>query len=114
MRRKTPHDTTRTPSAFKIPVGVVPAVTGMGIPSVVALWVRLAGLGDDSLWFDEILTAERAMMPVGEMVHNALAGMHYPPFLDSNPWLSDSLVPTRRVCGCCRLCSAQQPPPFWR
>ncbi len=46
--------------------------------ALLALAVRLAGLGDKPLWYDEVLTFERASLPFADRIADSFANKHYP------------------------------------
>ena len=48
--------------------------------TMLALAVRLHGLGDKPFWLDEILTLLRSRLPLGDLVADALRNMHYPTY----------------------------------
>ncbi|MEK9673415.1 MAG: hypothetical protein VW268_13090 [Rhodospirillaceae bacterium] len=58
------------PVAWLAPIAVV----------LVALLVRLRGLADMPLWYDEIVTLNRAGLPFRALVGDAFANMHYPTY----------------------------------
>lgn len=47
---------------------------------VLAFLVRLRGLGDMPLWYDEIITLNRATLGFRDVIADSLANMHYPTF----------------------------------
>jgi len=49
--------------------------------------LRLHGLADKSLWFDEIVTLNRARLPLAQLITDALTHKHFPTyFLLVGPW----------------------------
>jgi mannosyltransferase len=48
--------------------------------AVLALSLRLHGLADKPFWYDEILTLNRAKLPLGELIVSALRHKHYPSY----------------------------------
>jgi hypothetical protein len=48
--------------------------------AALALVLRLYGLSDKPLWYDEIVTLNRANLPLAELVMDALKHKHYPTF----------------------------------
>ena len=54
---------------------IIPALIG-----ILALWLRLHGLGDKPFWLDEMLTVERASRPVEQLVQDSLVSRHYPSY----------------------------------
>lgn len=64
--------------------------------AVLALALRLHGLGDKPLWLDEVTTLNRATMSFPALVDSSLAAKHYPTYfallwlvakLGTSPWL---------------------------
>ncbi len=60
---------------FPRPAVVLPLVLGL-----LALLLRLHGLADKPLWYDEILSLNRARLPLAELVIDALKHKHYPTY----------------------------------
>src|SRR6266446_6523142 len=48
--------------------------------AALALVLRLYGLSDKPLWYDEIVTLNRANLPLAELVIDALRHKHYPTY----------------------------------
>jgi hypothetical protein len=48
--------------------------------AALALVLRLYGLSDKPLWYDEIVTLNRANLPLAELVIDALKHKHYPTY----------------------------------
>src|ERR1700688_1472296 len=48
--------------------------------AALALVLRLYGLSDKPLWYDEIVTFDRANRPLAELVIDALKQQHYPTY----------------------------------
>lgn len=60
--------------------------------AVLALVLRLYGLSDKPLWFDEIITLNRTNLPLAELVIDALKNKHYPTyFLLLSPFSSANI-----------------------
>lgn len=60
--------------------------------AVLALVLRLYGLSDKPLWFDEIITLNRTNLPFAELVIDALKNKHYPTyFLLLGPFTSANI-----------------------
>src|SRR5262245_29138802 len=60
--------------------------------AALALMLRLYGLSDKPLWFDEIITLKRANLPLTELVIDALRHKHYPTyFLLLGPFASTDI-----------------------
>src|SRR5262249_8612774 len=63
-------DANRVPMTVALPV----------LLAVLALLLRLYGLSDKSLWYDEIVTLNRANLPFAELVIDSLKHKHYPTY----------------------------------
>lgn len=50
------------------------------VVTLLALAVRLYGLGDKPFWLDEILTLKRASLPLAELALDSLRNRHYPTY----------------------------------
>src|ERR1017187_10722325 len=48
--------------------------------AALALVLRLYGVSDKPLWYDEIVTLNRANLPLAELVIDALKQKHYPTY----------------------------------
>ena len=53
----------------------MPLVLGL-----LALLLRLHGLADKPLWYDEILSLNRARLPLADLIIDALKHKHYPTY----------------------------------
>lgn len=75
--------------------------------AVLALLLRLVGLGDKAFWYDEILTWGRARLPFGELIINALRHKHFPSyFLLVGPFASATHSPEWMLRLPSAVCSA--------
>ena len=63
-------DVNRVRAAVALPV----------VLAALALVLRLYGLSDKPLWYDEIVTLNRANLPLAELVIDALKQKHYPTY----------------------------------
>ncbi len=57
-----------------------PAVTLPLVLGLLALLLRLHGLADKPLWYDEILSLNRARLPLADLIIDALKHKHYPTY----------------------------------
>ena len=60
--------------------GLQSAAVIASIVAIVALGLRLHGLGDKPLWLDEIITWQRASLPIPELIDNAIRNEHFPTY----------------------------------
>jgi hypothetical protein len=66
--------------------------------AALALVLRLYGLSDKPLWYDEIVTLNRTNLPLAELVIDALKQKHYPTyFLLLGPFASADIDMARAV-----------------
>lgn len=66
----------------------------VAVPVAVALFavaLRLHGLGDKPLWYDEVLTLKRASLPLADIILDSLKNRHYPSYF----LLVGSITPPR-------------------
>ena len=65
----------------RIPADRVRATVALPVLlAALALVLRLYGLSDKPLWYDEIVTLNRANLPLAELVIDALKQKHYPTY----------------------------------
>lgn len=80
LRRKRDQ---KIASGFQMPADVnrVRATVALSVLlAFLALALRLYGLSDKPFWYDEIITLERASLPLAELVIDALRNNHFPTY----------------------------------
>ena len=50
------------------------------VVALLALGLRLRGLGHFPLWYDELITLHRADLPLGGLIADSFANMHFPTY----------------------------------
>lgn len=69
--------------------------------AVLALLVRLYGIGNNAFWYDEVMTQKRASLPFAELLADSFGSKHYPlyflltkPLISPTIWESGLRVPS--------------------